>query len=82
MYALQLPYPRPATCSSTNVLSGAGSENVHGTHVRRMALLARLGNPGHPDDEEHDELKDWVGGSFDPEAFSVEAVNQQLRRFR
>ena len=36
-----------------------------------------------PDDEEHDELKDWVGGSFDPEEFSVEAVNQQLRqRFR
>ena len=36
-----------------------------------------------PDDEEHHELKDWVGGSFDPEEFSVETVNQQLRqRFR
>jgi Plasmid pRiA4b ORF-3-like protein len=32
-----------------------------------------------PDHDEHEELLEWIG-SFDPEAFSVAAINQQLRR--
>jgi len=31
-----------------------------------------------PQNEQHDELLEWVGGSFDPEAFSMEDVNQRL----
>jgi hypothetical protein len=38
-------------------------------------LLKALANPGHP---EHDESLEWVGGSWDPEAFDLDAVNQAL----
>ena len=32
-----------------------------------------------PDHEEHEEIKEWMGEDFDPEAFSVGEVNEQLR---
>ena len=35
-------------------------------------LLEALCNPAHP---EHQDLTEWVGGSFDPEAFDLEALN-------
>jgi hypothetical protein len=38
-------------------------------------LLKTLGDPAN---EEHESMLEWVGGSFDPEAFSVEEVNQRL----
>src|SRR3989442_8347000 len=38
-------------------------------------LLEALRDPNH---DEHEELLGWVGGEFDPEAFSVEAVNRRL----
>jgi len=31
-----------------------------------------------PDDPEHQETVDWIGGKFDPESFSVESVNRRL----
>jgi hypothetical protein len=31
------------------------------------------------ENEEHDELLEWVGGKFDPEKFSVDKVNRELR---
>ena len=30
--------------------------------------------------QEHQELRDWVGGDYDPEVFSIEAVNRILTR--
>lgn len=36
-------------------------------------LLEVLADPDHPD---HEEKLDWLGGHFDPEAFSVDAVNK------
>jgi hypothetical protein len=39
-------------------------------------FLDAIGDPQH---EEHDELLDWIGGSFDPEAFDLDAVNRRLR---
>jgi len=42
-------------------------------------LLEVLQNP---QDAEYEELLEWVGGPFDPEAFDVETVNRQLRRMR
>lgn len=33
-----------------------------------------------PADPEHDEYLEWVGGAFDPEAFSVRAVNRRFRQ--
>jgi hypothetical protein len=38
-------------------------------------LLEAIRDPEH---EEHEELLDWVGGGFDPEAFSVEEVNRRF----
>jgi hypothetical protein len=38
-------------------------------------FLEAIGNPGH---EEHEALLEWVGGSFDPEAFDLVAVNRAL----
>jgi len=41
------------------------------------AFLEAIRNPRHP---EHDEYREWAGDEFDPDAFDVEAVNDQLRR--
>lgn len=38
-------------------------------------FLAALADPKHP---EHRDLKEWIGGSFDPVAFSVDDVNVRL----
>jgi hypothetical protein len=37
-----------------------------------MELLEALSDPKHP---EHESLVDWIGGSFDPEAFDVLQAN-------
>lgn len=42
-------------------------------------LLEALRDPRH---EEHDELRKWVGGSFDAEAFDLDTVNAALRAVR
>jgi hypothetical protein len=42
-------------------------------------LLEAIADPEHP---EHDELLEWVGGAFDPEAFDMAEVNAELRRLR
>lgn len=38
-------------------------------------LLDILADPNH---EEHDEMREWVGSKYDPEAFSVDKVNRLL----
>jgi hypothetical protein len=43
------------------------------------SFLEAIQNPDHP---EHDDMLEWVGESFDPEAFDLEAVNRALRRIR
>ena len=42
-------------------------------------FLDAVKNPDHP---EHDEYLEWIGGEFNPEAFDVEVVNEQLRSLR
>jgi hypothetical protein len=39
-------------------------------------MLEALADPNH---EDHEDMRDWIE-SFDPEAFSVEAVNKRLRK--
>jgi hypothetical protein len=34
----------------------------------------------HPDHPEHEDMLEWIGGSFDPEQFDLEHVNKRLRR--
>ena len=38
-------------------------------------LLDALADPNH---EQHQEMRDWIGGDFDPQAFSVDSVNRRL----
>lgn len=40
-------------------------------------LLETIQNPNHP---AHKEMLEWVGGSFDPEAFDLDRVNKLLRK--
>jgi hypothetical protein len=40
-------------------------------------FLAAITDPKH---EDHREMKEWVGGKFDPEKFSAVAVNRELRK--
>ena len=42
-------------------------------------FLKAIREPSH---EEHDSMLDWVGGSFDPEAFDLDAVNRSLSNRR
>ncbi len=42
-------------------------------------LLLVLSDPRHP---EHDETKEWVGGSYDPEALDLVKINKALARFK
>jgi hypothetical protein len=32
-----------------------------------------------PSDEEHDDMLEWIGGEFDPEAFEVDSANEAVR---
>jgi hypothetical protein len=41
------------------------------------SFLDAIHDPQHP---EHDEMLEWVGGPFDPEAFDLDEVNQELHR--
>jgi hypothetical protein len=38
-------------------------------------LLEAISDPAH---KEHEDMLDWLGGSYDPEAFSVDEVNRRL----
>lgn len=39
-------------------------------------FLEAIQNPKHP---EHDEMLEWVGGSFDPEDFDLNVLNQEIK---
>ena len=54
------------------------SEDVGGIRGYENFLQA-LADPNHP---EHEEYLEWIGGSFDPEAFDLDEVNQLLRAMR
>ena len=42
-------------------------------------FLEAIRDPRHP---EHEEMLEWIGGSFDPEEFDLEAINQDLQSMR
>lgn len=42
-------------------------------------MLDVMADPEHP---EHDDLTDWIGGAFNPEAVDVHTINQYLRRLK
>lgn len=49
-------------------------EDVGGVHGYEHFLEA-LSDPAHP---EHEELLEWIGGKFDPEAFTVHQANLDI----
>ena len=58
-------------------LAGAGAcppEDVGGIPGYESFLQA-LNDPNHP---EHDDMLEWIGGSFDPEAFDTTKTNRKL----
>jgi hypothetical protein len=44
-----------------------------------QALVEAVSDPGH---EEHVSIMEWLGGSFDPEAFDAAAVDRALKMLR
>ena len=42
-------------------------------------FLEAIQQPNHP---EHESMLEWVGGAFDPDAFLLSEVNQQLADYR
>ncbi len=42
-------------------------------------FLEAIQNKKHP---EHEDLLEWVGGEFDPEAFDIEYINRELRQYK
>ncbi|MBI1881343.1 MAG: plasmid pRiA4b ORF-3 family protein [Chloroflexi bacterium] len=42
-------------------------------------FLEAIKDPKHP---EHEDMLEWVGGEFDPEAFDLDEVNEALRHVR
>jgi len=43
------------------------------------SFLEAIADPEHP---QHEDLLEWIGGEFDPEAFDLDEVNQELRGVR
>ena len=35
-----------------------------------------------PDHEDHEDMLEWIGGEFDPEAFDLDEINAELRKLR
>jgi hypothetical protein len=35
-----------------------------------------------PKHGEHEEMREWIGGDFDPEVFDLTAVSRELRRIK
>ncbi len=35
-----------------------------------------------PNDEEYDEIREWLGGDFDPERFDLDEINRELKAIR
>ncbi|TSC74580.1 MAG: plasmid pRiA4b ORF-3 family protein [Parcubacteria group bacterium Gr01-1014_33] len=42
-------------------------------------FLEAIKNPKHPD---HKDMREWIGGEFDPEEFDMEATNADLKKMR
>jgi hypothetical protein len=42
-------------------------------------FLEAIGNPAHA---EHEDMLEWIGGKFDPEAFDLKTVNRHLAALR
>jgi hypothetical protein len=73
--------PPDASCKHPVCLAGANAcppedcGGIHGYHE----LLAALADPEH---EQHEGMKEWVGGQWDASRFNLEATNARLKRLK
>jgi hypothetical protein len=54
----------------------------HSSRDERKAIPTRTGRRGTEFVEQHEELKEWVGDDYDPDAFSIKDVNRMLTPLR
>jgi len=64
-------YPRCVTGSRAGPPEDCGGPWGYGD------FLDAIQNPSH---NQHEEMLEWIGGEFDPEAFALDAVNEELAR--
>lgn len=65
-------HPYPACVAGKNCCPPEDCGGIGGYYD----FLEAIGDPDHP---EHEDLREWIGGDFDPKAFSVEKVNGWLK---
>ena len=65
------------TLDGWTVDGGFASYKVEGGAWGYTDFLEANSDPKHPD---HRDMKEWIGGKFDPEKFSLDKVNKQLRQ--
>jgi hypothetical protein len=73
--------PDPAAARIAHCLDGARAcpPDDCGGAGGYSDLLKILGDHGH---EEHESMKDWLGGKFDPDTFDQERINRHLRKLK
>ena len=73
--------PAPPPKDFAQCLAGmrAGPPDDCGGPPGYIDFLKAIKNPKHP---EHEEMLEWIGGSFNPEACDLEKINQCLRRLK
>jgi Plasmid pRiA4b ORF-3-like protein len=70
-------YPGHAVCIEGE--RAAPPEDVGGIWGYYDSFLPAIQDPEH---EEHEDLLEWIGGKFDPDAFDIKAINKALKRIR
>lgn len=67
----------PDSCAVPTCLGGANAcpPEAVGAPYSYLEFLAALADPAHP---EHDDLLEWNGGSFNPTAFDLAAIERRL----
>lgn len=79
------------TIGIEQTMSGVGADTPHLIGGERACPPEDCGGPGgyqhllevlaSPADEEHETMLEWVGGSFDPEAFDLAGANELLELY-
>src|ERR1035437_9710850 len=69
------PFKHPVCLAGANACPPEDCGGIPGYYD----LLAALADPKH---EQHEEMKEWVGGAWDSTRFSLEDVNAGLKRIK
>lgn len=80
MAALHRAIPRDTRPRETSQVWGFtiwDGSSLSGGPQGYVELLVAVADPDHPD---HEELTEWIGGSFDSSTFDLEAANRALAR--